>query len=86
VLVDGRVTDPARERGKAPLFSVLAEPGEYRVLSHQRPCDGNCSLLDPPTDRCETTVRVDGAPVRATVVLARSGGCEIRVAEAVSSR
>ena len=27
-------------------------PGRYRVISYQRPCDGNCGLLDPPTDRC----------------------------------
>jgi len=78
VLVDGPVTDPSRERGKAPLFSAAVEPGSYRLLSHQRPCQGNCSMLDPPVDRCKTTVRVDG-PVTATVVLAQEGGCEIRL-------
>ena len=26
--------------------------GRYRLTSFERPCDGNCSLLDPPTDRC----------------------------------
>ena len=85
VLVDGRVTDPSAERGKAPLFSASVAPGEYRVASHQRPCNGNCSYLDPPVDRCAATVRVGGDAVRATVVLAQSGGCEIRVAEALAS-
>ena len=70
----------AGERGRSPLFSEMVEPGEYRLESHQRPCDGNCSLLDPPVDGCEVPVRVDGAPVRATIVLAQAGGCEIRVA------
>jgi hypothetical protein len=78
VLVDGAVTDPRRERGKAPLFSAMVEPGEYRLASHQRPCNGNCSLLDPPVDRCDATVRVDGAAVKVTIVLAQRGGCEIR--------
>jgi hypothetical protein len=27
-------------------------PGRYTLVSFQRPCDGNCSYLDPPTDRC----------------------------------
>ena len=80
VLADGPVSDPSAERGKVPLFSAMLEPGSYRLLSHQRPCDGNCSLLDPPVDRCSATVRVEGDAVRATVVLAQSGGCEIGVA------
>jgi D-alanyl-D-alanine dipeptidase len=33
-------------------------PGRYRVVSYQRPCDGNCMLLDPPVDRCARRVRV----------------------------
>jgi D-alanyl-D-alanine dipeptidase len=32
--------------------------GRYRVISYQRPCDGNCGFLDPPTDRCSRPVRI----------------------------
>jgi hypothetical protein len=35
---------------------VRLAPGRYVVTSYQRPCDGNCGYLDPPTDRCRTTV------------------------------
>jgi hypothetical protein len=33
-------------------------PGRYRVISYQRPCDGNCGRLDPPSDRCARPVRI----------------------------
>ena len=33
-------------------------PGRYKVISYQRPCDGNCGTLDPPTDRCARHVHV----------------------------
>jgi hypothetical protein len=78
-LVDGPVTDGESERGTEPLFEAVVEPGEYRVDSHQRPCNGNCSLLDAPADRCAATVKArSGETLVATVVLAQSGGCEIR--------
>ena len=78
VLVDGPVTDGVSVRGREPVFSRAVEPGEYHVVSYQRPCDGNCSFLDPPTDRCEKTVRVpSGETLFATIVLAREGGCAI---------
>jgi hypothetical protein len=40
-----------------------------------RPCDGNCSLLDPPQQRCSKTVR---AGQRATYHL-RDNGCRLTV-------
>ena len=80
VLVDGRVTDPNEARGTAPLFEETVEPGEYRLESHQRPCSGNCSMLDPPADRCAATLDVEpGATVTATIQLAQTGGCSIDV-------
>jgi D-alanyl-D-alanine dipeptidase len=45
-------------------------PGRYVVISFQRPCAGNCSVLDPPVDRCARRVRVLSGgltEVRATV-------------------
>ena len=79
-VVDGPATDGTQVRGRDPLLERPLPAGEYRLVSHQRPCQGNCSFLDPPTDRCERTVRLEpGATVTATVVLAQEGGCEVRL-------
>ena len=54
--------------------------GRYRLTSFERPCDGNCSLLDPPTDRCSRRIKVIAhgrTGVRATVRPGR--GCRLRV-------
>lgn len=78
VLVDGRVTVGVSVRGRVPVFSRVVEPGDYRVVSYQRPCDGNCSFLDPPVDRCAATVHVPGGETLfATIVLAQEGGCTV---------
>lgn len=56
--------------------------GLYRIVSFQRPCDGNCSTLDPPTDRCSERVRVYEGEASAARSVTRPGqGCRIRVAE-----
>ncbi|HEX5468861.1 MAG TPA: hypothetical protein VFW80_07420 [Gaiellaceae bacterium] len=61
---------------------VLTVPaGPYTLESWQRPCDGNCGYLDPPTDRCSATLEVDaGTATRATVRLRPGEGCTIEVA------
>jgi D-alanyl-D-alanine dipeptidase len=54
--------------------------GRYRLTSFERPCDGNCSLLDPPTDRCSRRITIIAhgrTGVRATVRPGR--GCRVRV-------
>jgi hypothetical protein len=33
-------------------------PGRYEVRSAERPCEGNCSMLDPPDGDCALTVDV----------------------------
>ena len=45
VLVDGAVTDGREVRGRKPLFRRSVPPGDYRIESHRRPCNGNCGLL-----------------------------------------
>jgi len=57
---DARGELVVRRRTARPRFRVLRKlpSGRYRVISYQRPCDGNCSLLDPPTDRCARRVRI----------------------------
>jgi hypothetical protein len=54
-------------------------PGEYRFVSFQRPCEGNCGFLDPPTDRCDRLVGVRAEEAQNVVVTVRPGeGCTIR--------
>ena len=82
-----RIKSPAGRRVAQKTFSGATKqlrftlaPGRYRVVSFQRPCDGNCSLLDPPTDRCSTAVQIRaGATVSATVVVTPGQGCRIRL-------
>jgi hypothetical protein len=58
--------------------TVRLEPGSYRLVSFQRPCDGNCGLLDPPTDQCSSEIEAKaGALVEATVRLSPGEGCTI---------
>jgi hypothetical protein len=79
VVVDGPVTEGTQVRGRESLLSRAVAPGEYRVVSYQRPCDGNCQQLDPPVDRCNATLRVRaGETLTATVVLGQNGGCSVR--------
>jgi D-alanyl-D-alanine dipeptidase len=78
----GRRVVLQRSRQGPVSFERRLRAGLYRVASFQRPCDGTCFVLDPPTDRCSRRVRVF-AGERATVrVLTRPGrGCSMRVRE-----
>jgi len=50
--------------------------GRYRVTSFQRPCDGNCGTLDPPTERCARRVRILSRGLTEVAVTVRPGrGC-----------
>jgi hypothetical protein len=52
--------------------------GAYRLFSWQRPCDGNCSYLDPPTDRCDAPFSVEpGTALTAIVTVSPGRGCSI---------
>jgi D-alanyl-D-alanine dipeptidase len=48
-------------------------PGRYRVISYQRPCQGNCRQLDPPTDRCARRVRILSRGLTEVAVRVRPG-------------
>jgi zinc D-Ala-D-Ala dipeptidase len=72
----GRVVVARRVR--RPRFRMKRKllPGRYRVISYQRPCDGNCQRLDPPTDRCARAVRILSAGLTEVGVRVRPGrGC-----------
>jgi hypothetical protein len=42
-------------------FERSLPPGSYVVTRYLRPCDGNCSLLDPPSERCSVRITITGA-------------------------
>jgi len=67
-LVVARRVNRARFRMRRQLGS-----GRYRVISYQRPCDGNCSQLDPPTDRCARHVRILSGGLTEVAVRVRPG-------------
>jgi hypothetical protein len=64
----------------APELRFALMPGVYRLVSFQRPCDGNCGNLDPPTDRCARLFRVrTPESVSARVRVSPGSGCNIEL-------
>ena len=82
-LIEKRFTQEARKIGKLRFLSTMTlhlDPGSYRFVSFQRPCDGNCSVLDPPTDRCSREiVVVRDLPVRARITVRPGAGCTVTI-------
>jgi hypothetical protein len=75
--------------GLEPVLLVETElaPGDYVVSSYQRPCDGNCDVLDSPIDTCQTEpLEVSaGTALNVLVSVVPFGGCSISVeSESVS--
>jgi len=65
---------------RAATGSLRLEPGRYTLKSWQRPCDGNCGYLDPPTDKCSGPVEVaSGADTHVTIKVEPGKGCDIVV-------
>jgi len=65
-------------KNQSESFSLAA--GEYEIESYVRPCDGNCGLLDPPTDRCQTTFRLKaGETLYAVRMQSNEGKCTLAV-------
>ena len=69
--------------GLDPILLVETEvaPGTYVVSSFQRPCDGNCDVLNAPIDRCDSEPLAVGAgeTVSVLVSVVPFGGCSISV-------
>jgi hypothetical protein len=70
----------------APLEPTLIvgtqlDPGRYVVASFQRPCDGNCDVLNPPVDVCESgpVDLLPGMSVNLLVSVIPFGGCTISI-------
>ena len=65
--------------GGDPVYAKRLAPGTYTITSWQRPCDGNCGYLDPPTDRCRRTITLEPETSAAfTIELTPGRGCRIR--------
>jgi hypothetical protein len=62
------------------IVTLRAPAGVHVLSSYVRPCDGNCSVLDGPTNRCRARVRFVADRVRRVVVhLRASGTCRIEL-------
>jgi hypothetical protein len=58
--------------------TLRLDPGTYRLVSWQRPCDGDCDSLDAPTDRCEQTFALEpNKPAEAAIEVRPGSGCHI---------
>jgi hypothetical protein len=79
VRVEGDDGAPAERRldPDSPLRLRLAA-GHYTLSVWHRTCDGNCGLLDPPSDRCEETLDLAADEVlKLTIENAPSSPCRI---------
>jgi hypothetical protein len=48
---------------------LLLDAGEYRLVSFQRVCSGNCGELEPPPHRCDYALEAGGETVALVVRL-----------------
>jgi hypothetical protein len=76
---DEKTVAEVRLKGmRTPEATLRLDPGAYRLVSFQRPCDGNCGVLDPPTDQCGGEIDAKaGGHVEATLRLSPGDGCTI---------
>jgi len=72
---DASGEEVVRRRTARPRFRMLRRlrAGRYTVVSYQRPCEGNCSLLDPPTGRCARRIRILSKGLTEVGVVERPG-------------
>jgi hypothetical protein len=79
-------SDHVALRAQPPFRGVLPA-GRYRVSTYARTCSGNCGNLDPPSNKCGTSLRlVGGTTVRVRVIRRFDRPCEIRVRDITGGR
>ncbi len=78
-LLEERLPDgePAGQEKFVSDVILRLDPGDYRLVSFQRPCDGSCDSLDPPTDECERVIRVTRREALVTVTVRPGEACTI---------
>lgn len=57
-LVDEQGGEHTAELRRGTFTFPDLEPGTYSIEAALRPCDGNCGYLDPPVDRCTSSLDV----------------------------
>lgn len=69
-----------------PVLDLELRPGRYRVETYQRPCSGNCGMLDAPTDRCSLSIDLkSGETWFLTTSFAPGRGCKTTRTETAPS-
>jgi hypothetical protein len=78
--VSGRLVLEQRAAGRVRWrVRTRLRAGHYRLRSFERPCDGNCSLLDPPRERCSRRIRIfAGGRTGVRARVRPHGGCRMR--------
>lgn len=76
---DGEKLPPDQQGDQAWSWESLPV-GSYVLRAGQRPCDGNCGMLDGLTDRCSKKLDLDGV-TRVVVRLVVQRPCVIRVGD-----
>ena len=61
--------------------AIRLKPGSYKLISYQRPCDGNCGVLDSPMMFCSGSFRMSG-DLGAMVHVNFGSGCSIKFVSA----
>lgn len=73
------IDQEAPESGTVLLDAAKA-PGIYELRSYQRPCNGSCDVLEPPSDGCEVRLALESGDAATAVVTVRPGSaCAINV-------
>jgi hypothetical protein len=77
-----RVAGDEHRLGRDGTLHLRLAAGRYTLSVWHRTCDGNCGLLDPPSDRCEQTFDLAADEVvKLTIENRPSSPCRIVSAE-----
>lgn len=64
-----------REPGQRAILARSLPAGDYTLVARERPCQGNCGMLDPPAGECELDLDVE--PDAATRVVVQLAGTDL---------
>jgi len=74
------VIDREAPTGGTVLLDATPAPGIYELRSYQRPCNGSCDVLEPPSDGCAVRLTLESGATATAVVTVRPGSsCAIDI-------
>jgi hypothetical protein len=77
---DGEVVVRRSYRGDPIRLDERLAADRYKLISFVQPCSGDCSNLDPPTDRCAARVRIPRVgSVRAKIITNDGSPCRAKL-------